>query len=72
MYPITTSYIVKRFPQESTQRYSRRKWFIAKQNPQTITQFNQAVKWSIIDSAITYDGVQYSEGITDIITRMQI
>tara|TARA_R100001163_G_scaffold65718_1_gene64242 strand:- start:4352 stop:4570 length:219 start_codon:yes stop_codon:yes gene_type:complete len=72
MYPITKSYIVKRFPQESLQRYSRRKWFIAKQNPKTITQFNQAVKWSIIDTAITYDGVQYSEAVTDIITRMQI
>lgn len=72
MYPITTSYHFKRFPEESLQRYSRRAWFIAKQEPQTPSQFRQAVKWSIIDASMAYDGTTYSEEVTDLISRMRI
>ena len=72
MYSLSTTYHFKRFPEESPQRYSRRAWFIAKQQPKTPSQFRQAVKWSIIDAAMTYDGVVYSEEITDLVTRMRV
>lgn len=72
MYPITTVYHVKQFSEESPQRFSRRKWFIAKQRPQNASDLKQAVKWSIIDASISYDGVTYSDDITDLVTRMKI
>ena len=72
MYPITTVYHVKQFSEESPQRFSRRKWFIAKQRPQNASDLKQAIKWSIIDASISYDGVTYSDDITDLVTRMKI
>jgi hypothetical protein len=71
MYPITRVYHVKKFSEESPQRFSKRNWFIAKQQPKNISDLKQAVKWSIIDASISYDGVTYSEEITDLVTRMK-
>lgn len=72
MYPVTTAYQIKQFPEESYQRYSRRHWFVAKQNPKTRTEFLQAVKWSIIDASIAYDHTKYSQEVMDLVTRMRI
>jgi hypothetical protein len=72
MYPITTVYHIKKFPEESPQRFSRRNWFIAKQRPKNASDLKQAIKWSIIDASISYDGVTYSDEISDLVTRMKI
>lgn len=72
MYPLTTVYHFKQFPEESWQRYSRRHWFVAKQRPQNLTEFKQAVKWSIIDASMAYDNTQYSDEVTDLVNRMRI
>jgi len=72
MYPVTTYYQIEHMLDESSQEYSHRCWFIAKQKPQTATELIQAKKWSIIDSAITHKKCEYSEEVTDIVKRMRV
>jgi hypothetical protein len=72
MFPITTHYQIKKLPGESPHRYSHRQWFVSKQNPKTHTEFVQAIKWSIIDTSITYDKVSYNDEINDIIDRIKV
>lgn len=70
MFPITTTYQIPKLSGESTKRYWRRLWFISNQKPETITQIEQAIKWSIIDANITYDQVKYSDQVMDVVTKM--
>lgn len=71
MYPITKAYVIPRLDMETTERWSYRKWFVVKQNPKTQTEFEQALKWSIIDANIQYDKVVYSDDINDLVKRMR-
>lgn len=72
MYPVSVAYHIDRLPGESAQRYSHRHWFVAKQNPRTRTEFRQAIKWSIIDTSITYDKCKYNSEVTDLVERMKV
>lgn len=71
MYPITKYYQIPPLVDETPQQYSHRCWFIAKQSPKTMTELQQAIKWSIIDHAITFKKCTYSDEVTDIVSRMK-
>jgi len=70
MYPLSRAYVIPRM-EETNERWAYRRWFVAHQKPKTETEFQQAIKWSIIDANIQYDQVVYSNEILDIVKRMR-
>ena len=72
MWPITKSYHIPIEKHETTPKYAHRCWFIAKQNPKTVTELNQAINWSLIESHMTFEKCSYSEEATDLVNRMRI
>lgn len=63
-------YNIPKLEFEGEQRYMERYWFIIRQNPKTLTELKQAIKWSIIDANITYDECVYNDKIMDIVKRL--
>jgi len=71
MYPLSLSIHVARLPNETDKQYNHRCWFIAHLKPRTITQYQQAVKWSIIDANIQFLKCQYVNDIHDKVSRLR-
>jgi len=72
MFPLSLAIIVDRLENETDFQYSHRCWFIALQNPLTITQYIQAVKWSIIDANIQFLKCKYVDDVHDKVNRMRV
>lgn len=72
MYPITTYYNIPQLDYETNERYAHRCWFVNKQNPKTLTELRQAIKWSLVESYMTYDKCIYPDEVTDLIERMKL
>lgn len=72
MWPLTKAYHIQPLNHENSSRLAHRHWFVAKQNPQTQTEFLQAVKWSHIDASMTFDHCKYSDEATDLVKRMKV
>jgi len=72
MFPLTTSYLVDRLGNETQEQYMHRMWFISKQNPKTLMDFEQAVKWSIIDMMMQFHQCEYADDVTDLVNRMKV
>lgn len=71
MFPVSIAYQVNRLGNETQEQYMHRMWFIAKQNPRTLMDFEQVVKFSIIDMMMTYHKCEYGDDVVDLVNRMK-
>lgn len=72
MFPLTVAYHVDRLGNETQEQYMHRMWFIAKQAPRTLMDFEQAVKFSIIDMMMEFHKCEYGEDVVDLVNRMKV